>query len=66
MKHDMMPDFDAYEHLVEITRFCHRADEHITTLLKNQQLLVETINNLRKDLELARRRVDFVEQAMKK
>ncbi len=55
-------DFDPYEHLMEITRFCNTADKHIQNLLKNQEVMTTTINELKEDISIMKKQVDLLEQ----
>lgn len=50
---DIMGDFDPYDQLMELTAFCNSADEHIMSLVQNQTLIVNTINDLREDMNEA-------------
>jgi len=43
-------DFDPMRDLEELKMFASIADAHITSLLNNQKVLVESINELRKDI----------------
>jgi hypothetical protein len=61
---DMMPDWDAYEHLMDITRFCNQADEHIKRLIENQQVMVQSINDLRTDIDLLNAKIELLESIL--
>lgn len=52
MSDDMMNGWNAYDHLMDVTTFCNQADEHIKKLIENQAILVQTMNDLRSDLNL--------------
>lgn len=60
----MMPKFDPYEHLMDITKFCNSADEHINTLINNQKIFVQTINELKEEIQLINAKIDLVEQIL--
>ena len=61
---DLMPDWDAYEHLMDVTRFCNSADEHIKKLIENQQVIVDTLNYLRDDISLLNDRIALLEEIL--
>lgn len=41
-----MTDYDPYQHLLELTEFCKTADQHISQLIKNQEVMRTSINQL--------------------
>lgn len=43
-------DFDPLQDLEELKQFAHAADRHIVSLHSNQQVFVEQINELRRDI----------------
>ena len=55
-------DFDPYEHLMEMTRFCNAADKHIQNLLKNQAVMTKTINGLKEEIGMLKAQIDLLEQ----
>lgn len=57
-----MTDWDPYDHLMEMTKFCNTADKHIQNLLKNQKVMIETINSLKEDISLMKKQVDLLEE----
>jgi hypothetical protein len=56
--------WDPYEHLMDITKFCNRADEHINHLIKNQKFFVDSINEIKEDLQILKAKIDLVEQIL--
>lgn len=56
-----MQEWDPYEHLMDLTRFCNSADEHVKSLLKNQKLIVEQINELNHELRELKSRLSVLE-----
>ena len=60
----MMPEFDPYEHLMDITKFCNQADEHINHLINNQKTFVSAINELKEDLKIINQKIDLLEQIL--
>jgi len=60
----MEKQWDPYEHLMDITRFCNKADEHINSLINNQKFFVDSINELKKELQLINAKIDLVEQIL--
>ena len=57
-----MTDFDPYEHLMEITRFCNNADAHIQSLIANQKEMTKAINVLKEDISIMKKQVDLLEE----
>lgn len=60
----MQPKFDAYEELLKLIDFAHRADEHLTNLLNNQRYLVDAINELAKASNAIQERIDMLEELL--
>lgn len=60
----MENQWDPYEHLMDITRFCNKADEHINSLINNQKFFVDSINEIKEDLKILRAKIDLVEQIL--
>jgi hypothetical protein len=57
------PDFDPLQDLEELKKFCVAADMHIENLNKNQQVFIQQINELRKDvLDLVRVNKELMER----
>lgn len=52
-----LTEFDPYEELMEIIKFCHSADQHIATLIANQETILKSVNQLREDLTVLERQV---------
>lgn len=60
----MENQWDPYEHLMDITKFCNKADEHINHLIKNQKTFVSAINELKEDLKIINQKIDLLEQIL--
>jgi len=43
-------DWDPYEELMAVIKFCHATDNHIATLIANQETIINQLNQLREDL----------------
>jgi len=44
------PEYNPYDQLQDIVKFCHAADKHIQRLVENQTKLIENIEELNKRL----------------
>lgn len=54
-------DWDPYNHIMELTKFCNSADEHLKNLLSNQKVFVQQINELNDELRELTSRVSILE-----
>lgn len=60
--HPMMnKDWDPYQHLLELAKFAEHADQHIEFLLKNQRVLLDTVNLQHKEIALMNKRLKKME-----
>jgi hypothetical protein len=57
----MMSDFDPYTELMEVIRFCNQADQHIATLIANQEVIINQLNQLRDDLSAVEQKLFDIE-----
>lgn len=58
----MIEDFDPYEKLMELQRFANHADQHIEYLMKNQKVLIDTLNIQHKEINLINKRLKKLEE----
>jgi len=58
----MIDDFDPYEKLMELQRFAKHADQHIEYLMKNQKVLIDTLNIQHKEINLINKRLKKLEE----
>ena len=58
----MIDDFDPYEKLMELQRFANHADQHIEYLMKNQKVLIDTLNIQHKEINLINKRLKKLEE----
>ena len=60
----MYGDWDPYEQLMQITKFCNQADKHLVSLGENQKTMVRTINSLKQEIEQMQKQIDLLEQIL--
>jgi len=60
----MKQEWDPYDHLMEITHFCNSADDHIKTLIENQKVFIETINDMKQEIQILKDNLDLVERIL--
>jgi len=60
----MFSNFDPYDQLMQITKFCNQADKHLVSLGENQKEMVKTINNLKEEIHLMQKQIDLLEQIL--
>ena len=58
----MIDDFDPYAKLMELQRFANHADQHIEYLMKNQKVLIDTLNIQHKEINLINKRLKKLEE----
>ena len=59
---DMFEEDNPYDTLVDLVKFANSADRHITNLVKNQKVLLETLNRTNEVIELQAQRIDLLEK----
>lgn len=60
----MKPEFDAYEEMLKLIDFAHRADTHLTNLLNNERHIVDSINDISKRLHDLETRIELLEDIL--
>jgi len=60
----MYGDFDPYDQLMQITKFCNQADKHLVSLGENQKEMVKTINTLKEEIAMMKKQIDLLEQIL--
>jgi hypothetical protein len=60
----MFSNFDPYDQLMQITKFCNQADKHLVSLGENQKEMVKTINNLKEEIAMMKKQIDLLEQIL--
>ena len=59
---DMFEDNNPYDTLMDLVKFANHADKHLNNLIKNQKVLLETLNKTQEQIELQSKRIDLLEK----
>ena len=58
----MFEDNSPYDTLMDLVKFANHADKHLNNLIKNQKVLLETLNKTQEQIELQSKRIDLLEK----
>lgn len=58
----MFEDNNPYDTLMDLVKFANHADKHLNNLIKNQKVLLETLNKTQEQIELQSKRIDLLEK----
>jgi|DEB0MinimDraft_10_1074344.scaffolds.fasta_scaffold37773_4 hypothetical protein len=58
----MFENGDPYDTLMDLVKFANHADKHLNNLIKNQKVLLDTLNKTQEQIELQSKRIDLLEK----
>ena len=59
---DMFEEDNPYDTLMDLVKFANHADKHLNNLIKNQKVLLDTLNKTQEQIELQSKRIDLLEK----
>jgi hypothetical protein len=59
---DMFEEENPYDTLMDLVKFANHADKHLNNLIKNQKVLLDTLNKTQEQIELQSKRIDLLEK----
>jgi len=58
----MFEEDNPYDTLMDLVKFANHADKHLNNLIKNQKVLLDTLNKTQEQIELQSKRIDLLEK----
>ena len=58
----MFEEENPYDTLMDLVKFANHADKHLNNLIKNQKVLLDTLNKTQEQIELQSKRIDLLEK----